>query len=417
MRRFDGNDLFDKLAEAGRLDEDVLEATAVAIARFHEAAVRRPDLGGAERVAAVIDGIEGSYPDVPPAPVSGDDVADVLRRIRELAEQWSGLIDARRDGGFVRDVHGDLHLRNIVLWRGAPTLFDALEFDERLRCSDCAYDIAFLLMDLMHRDMGAAANFTLNVYFRETDDLEALALLPLFIGMRAAIRGHVAISTARHSKRPPAELAEAQAYVELARRTTAPAQPAVVAVGGLSGTGKSTVARGLAPGFAPGPGALVLRSDEIRKQLAGVRPADRLGKSFYTAAWSDKIYATMVERCRRALAAGWPVVADAVYGDPAHRVALAQVAAAAGAPFTGLWLEAPRAIALERVGKRRNDASDADVDVAAAQSAARPSETGWRVVDAGGTVSETIARARAAVGGPLDGTDRAGPGKAAPAGP
>lgn len=406
MRRFDGDNLFDKLAAEGRLGDDLLEATVITIARFHAAAERRPDLWHPDHVRAVIDGIEQSYPSDPPAPVSGDAAALAVRRIRALAAQQAERIDARRAAGFVRDVHGDPHLRNIVLWRGAPTLFDAVEFDERIRCCDCVYDIAFLLMDMLHRDMPGAANRALNVYFRETGDIDGLALLPLFLGMRAAIRGHIAISAAQYATDPGPGLHDARAYIELAAQCMEEVAPVVVAIGGLSGTGKSTIARAVAPGFRGAAGALILRSDEIRKELAGVAPTDRLGSDYYTREWSEQVYAALAERCRRAVAAGWPVIADAVYGDAAHRTALCRVAAAAGVPFAGLWLEAPRDVAIERIDRRRNDASDADIQVAAAQSASPPSEPGWRTIAAGGTVARTVELARDALSGLV--ADRSG---------
>ena len=125
-----------------------------------------------------------------------------MGRIRELADGFAPLIETRRAAGFVREVHGDLHLRNIVLWRGRPTLFDAIEFDEEIRCGDCLYDIAFLLMDLGFRNLKGGANRTFNTYLAASGDMTGLALMPLFLGLRAAIRSHVEVGTAIQLARP-----------------------------------------------------------------------------------------------------------------------------------------------------------------------------------------------------------------------
>lgn len=401
MRRFDGGNLFDRLAEEGRLDDRLIDETAAAIVRFHGQASPRRDMWAPEHVERLIDGVEQSYPAQPPPPVDGHRVAALVSGLRALSVQHAELIQKRRAEGFVRDVHGDLHLRNIVLWRGRPTLFDAIEFDERIRCCDCLYDFAFLLMDLLHRDMAPAANRALNGYLEASGDIDGLALMPFFLALRASIRGHVAIASAENADDPGPGHTEAADYVALATRCLDGPTAGLVAVAGLSGTGKSTVARGLAPEFGPGPGALILRSDVIRKELAGVPPTERLDADFYTKSWSERVYRTIADRATAALAAGWPVIADAMYGDPAHREALAAVAHRAGVPFAGLWLEAPREIAIQRVARRRNDASDADAGVAAAQSAPPPRETGWQTVAAGGTIARTIGGAHVAL-------DRAG---------
>ncbi len=182
--------------------------------------------------------------------------------------------DARAAAGFVRRCHGDLHLGNLCLWRGRPVLFDALEFDEALATIDVAYDLAFLLMDLEHRLDRAAANRVLNRYVARTGDADLVGGLPAFLSMRAMVRAHVEARSG-HADRVDAYLADASAVSE-------PAAPVVIAIGGLPGTGKSTLARALAPALGAAPGALVLRSDEIRKRQHGVQPEQRLPQSAYT---------------------------------------------------------------------------------------------------------------------------------------
>jgi predicted kinase len=135
---------------------------------------------------------------------------------------------------------------------------------------------------------------------------------------------------------------------------------AAPSIGGFSGTGKSTLAYGLAPSLGAVPGAVVFRSDVIRKQLAGVSPLDRLDADGYSSTMSERVYSTIAERARVALRAGHSAIVDAVYARPADRQAIERVAAEEGVPFIGIWLDAPEATLIARAEQRRNDASDAD---------------------------------------------------------
>ena len=182
----------------------------------------------------------------------------------------------------MRHCHGDLHLRNIVEIDGAPVLFDAIEFDDRLATIDVLYDLAFLLMDLGKRGLARHASAVLNAYLdaeASTGNLIGLGALPLFLSMRAAIRAKVEML--RAGMAPPDASATPRAkrpgrYFALAQNFMAPAAPRLIAVGGLSGTGKSAVARAIAPSVGAFPGAVHVRSDVERKRLFGVaraRPA------------------------------------------------------------------------------------------------------------------------------------------------
>ncbi len=181
----------------------------------------------------------------------------------------------------MRRCHGDLHLANIVLIDRKPVLFDAIEFDPVIASTDVLYDLAFPLMDFIRYGRQAAANALLNGYLALTgsENLDALAALPLFMSLRSAIRAHVLLARLdRNAGDNSDTLQSARAYFELARLTIAPPAPMLVAIGGLSGTGKSVLARALAPSLLPQPGAVVLRSDVLRKQLFKVdetRPAAR----------------------------------------------------------------------------------------------------------------------------------------------
>ncbi|HHN67818.1 MAG TPA: hypothetical protein ENK15_07270 [Thermopetrobacter sp.] len=265
----------------------------------------------------------------------------------------------------IRRCHGDAHLGNIVLLAEGPALFDAIEFSDTLTDIDILYDLAFPLADLVHRGQRRAANVMLNNWLWEMDDPAHYAgcgLLGLFSGLRAAIRAMVNRDLAYQLKDLAArtqKLNHMAAWLATAADCVRPVTPRIIAVGGFSGSGKTTLAAGLAPLLAPGPGAARLRSDIERKVMAGVDPLTRLPPETYTPEASRQVYARLMERARAAAAAGWPVIVDAVFGSEAERAAIADVARAAGVPFTGLWLDAPRDVLHARVAARRGDASDA----------------------------------------------------------
>jgi len=278
-------------------------------------------------------------------------------------------------------------------------LFDAIEFDPLIASGDVLYDLAFLLMDLVERDLGAAANVVLNRYLsetRRTSDLDALAALSLFMSLRAAIRANVTASRAGIAEPADRQKARAEAvrYFALACRLIRPPPPVLVGIGGLSGTGKSQLARALAHELAPAPGAVVLRSDVERKALAGCDESERLPAEAYTAESAERIYATLTEKAGRIIAAGHSAIVDAVFARPEERDALRSVAQTNRVAFHGLFLTTDVATRLARVGSRRGDASDADETVARAQERYVLGHNDWSSIDASGRLEHTLASAR-----------------------
>ena len=252
--------------------------------------------------------------------------------------------------------------------------FDALEFDEDMATIDLGYDFAFLLMDLDIRVSRAAANRVMNRYLARTGDWDMVRGLPVFLSMRAMIRAHV-VARGGEAAAASAYLARARAYLEPGEASV------VVAIGGLPGAGKSTVARALAPDLGLAPGAVVVRSDEIRKRLQGVAPEIRLPASAYRATRSRAVFEAIDAAVRCLAAAGHAVIADATFMHPAHR---ASVAAAAGqARFLGIWLDADLAVLEARVAARRDDASDADLAVLRRAAASGARAGAWWSVAAG----------------------------------
>ncbi len=175
---------------------------------------------------------------------------------------------------------------------------------------------------------------------------------------------------------------QVDAYLTAATRYLAPVAPIVIAIGGLPGTGKSTVARHIAPSLGAAPGALVLRSDEIRKRQHGAEPERRLPKTAYTAKKSKAVFGELATQAEAAALSGHAVIADATFMDLSHRGIIEAAAKRAGARFLGIWLRAPHAVLEQRVAARVGDASDATVRVLRAAAGHDPGAAGWHDVDA-----------------------------------
>ncbi|MFQ5766301.1 MAG: AAA family ATPase, partial [Rhodospirillales bacterium] len=369
MTRFDEDTLFDRLAQKGGLGRAMTEDLADAIAAFHGEAEARTDAGGKAGIAMILDSNARCFAQWGKGVFEAADADTLTRRSRDALEALGPLPDRRRDRGRVRHCHGDLHLRNICLVGGRPTLFDAIEFDETFATIDVLYDLAFLLMDLEHRGLGRLASIVLNRYLDVTGDgageWDGLRMVPLFLSMRAGVRAHVdaAQAGALADAGSAAQAAESREYLKMALDYLAPVAPRLVAVGGLSGSGKSRLARELAPHIGAAPGARVARTDSIRKRLAGVPLTERLGEAGYAAEMTERTYRAMCEEAATALAAGRAAIADAVFAGAAERRAIADVARDARVPFTGIWLEAPPEVMARRIGERQRNVSDADASV------------------------------------------------------
>ena len=329
--------------------------------------------------------------------------ADEAREFQSLHQRHltrlSPLLDQRSAQGLVRRCHGDIHCGNIVLLEGKPTLFDAIEFSEKIATIDVLYDLAFLLMDLGRRDEKRVANLIFNRYLhlrRAEEDLSGLAALPLFLATRAGVRALVTADLAHELEADASakQRKDALEYFHASMAWLKPVEPRLICVGGLSGSGKSTLAAKLAHEIGLAPGALHVRSDVERKVLAGVDETVHLPPESYSAAASEATYRAIFQRAKAALKAGHSVILDAVFAREEERAAAEELAGSAKARFTGLWLTAGPAILKSRVTGRRGDASDADATVVEKQLGYQPGEIRWKKVDVSGSiaVSETAVR-------------------------
>jgi hypothetical protein len=400
MQRFDESATFDRLAERHELDLAIADELARVVAALHTKA----PLGDVDlwiiRLARYIEQnrdelrAHGDLFDPQQVDALSDASLSALR-------QHENLLRRRGRAGLVRRGHGDLHLGNIVLIDGKPVAFDAIEFDPLMATGDLLYDLAFLLMDLSERGLDGAANVVLNRYLVESgraEDLDGLAALPLFLSVRAAIRAKVTAAKRDVDgvdRRAASEAA--RDYFALAAGLITPPAPVLVAVGGLSGTGKSVLARALAPSLPPQPGAVVLRSDVERKVMFGVAETERLPAAAYSPWETERVYTALFKKASRVIAAGHSAVIDAVFGKSDEREQIAAAARAANTPFFGLFLAADLAVRVTRVEARKHDASDASAEVVRRQDSYGIGHVAWAKIDAGGTPEQTLRAAKAAL--------------------
>ncbi|WP_345777835.1 AAA family ATPase [Hoeflea sp.] len=323
-----------------------------------------------------------------------DRLAVYFSQVDQAFGDVASLLSQRSGEGRVRRCHSDLHLKNLVMIDGQPVPFDALEFDERLGTCDTFYDFAFLVMDLLHRGLTEQANVLQNSYLGKSRDFSGLATLPLFLSIRAAIRCMVAVQSM--SGAVAGEIArDAQSYLDQATGFLSPSPPRLAAIGGLSGTGKTTIAVRIAPGLGPSPGAVHLRSDLERKAMFGVEPLVRLPQEAYRSEANREIYARLLNEAEQVLLAGHSVIIDATFLAGSDREAIGELAARLRVPFDGIWLNSDPATLERRIASRTADASDADRDVLRAQLKRGPGPVAWTEIDASGEPEQVAELVRA----------------------
>lgn len=372
MRRFADEAVLAR--RIGAIDGAMAERLGRAVAGLHAQAPLRPQ-GGVHSMAFTVGSNAQLLRDL--APRLGE---ARVRRLLDLTEaeveRQRPLLAARTAAGYARRCHGDLHLGNILVEDGRIVPFDCIEFNDLISDIDVQYDLAFLLMDLRFRGRADAACRVLSAWLDEAARTfpeglwEGLAALPLMLAVRAGVRAHVEAWSG--------DDAAAVAYVDAAIAHLSPPPARLIAVGGLSGSGKSTVARRL----APDADAIILRSDEIRKRLAGAASTATLPPAAYAPDVDACVYGAMASEALAMLRAGQSVVLDATFISPVRRAEAEAVAAEAGVPFEGLWLQAPAEVLRARVAARSGDASDATVATLEAQLARDPGPLTWKRLDA-----------------------------------
>lgn len=391
MWRFPSENEFERIVARGALDDRLATAVGEAVAAYHASApVKRQP--GRQPIADILAELGRVFAGFPGAPGT-DRLEEWRHAAAEALDAVGARLDRRGRDGHVRRAHGDLHLRNLVLIDGQPVLYDALEFDEALGTCDVLYDTAFLVMDLCHRGLRRQGCRVLDAWLRAARGEEdaGLATLPLFLSVRAAIRAMVLLQTDAARDRAGHSAGEVSDYLGLACDALRPAPPRVLAIGGYSGSGKSVLARALAPVIGALPGAVLLSSDLERK--AGIAQGTKLDPASYARDRREEVYRSLFARAATIIAAGHSVVLDATFVDPELRAMARDLAARASVPFHGLWLDAPRPVLEARLLGRTGDASDADPGVLARQLAADRGDVTWRHIDAAGDAAAVLASA------------------------
>ncbi len=366
MRRFDQDDLLDRMARRGALTPQHIDALARGLAAFHaqiERAGSGEAYGSPERILApALQNFEQMLPLVS----AKADIA-LLARLRDWSVRehaaLAAVFAARKRDGWVRECHGDLHLGNIALLAGVPTPFDGIEFNPDFRWIDVMNEIAFLVMDLLDHGLPRLAFRFLNAYLEFTGDYAGLRVLRFYLVYRALVRAKVSCLRAHQAGIVAHEKSEVEReyrrHLHLAERLAAPAHAAMLIMHGLSGSGKTTIAQNLLEAL----GAVRLRSDVERKRLfgiaAGARSGSGLDEGLYAPQASVRTYARLAELARAVLAARFPVIVDAAFLKRDERERFAGLARDAGARFLIAACTASPATLRARVAAREREAHDA----------------------------------------------------------
>lgn len=370
MRRFDEAGLFSRLAERKALTPRDIDGAARRLADYHRRAPRDVPLaryGSAALLRTQIEAVNASLR----ANVSHPALREISTWCAHQLDTHASAIDRRRADGFVRGCHGDLHLDNVVRWRGQIAMFDCIDFDDALRWIDVANDIAFLVMDLRARAGAHLSNRLLNRWLDVSGDHAALALMPLYVVYRALVRAWVAYLKGRNtSARKTSDAArDTQRYIEAACAEMQRPRPVLLLCHGYSGSGKSVASRALAELC----GAVHLSSDVERKRLVSSRErAGRLGVEHYTHDARDAIYDHLLGLASGVLKNGYSVIVDATFIGRIHRNAFFALAERLDVPVRMLDFHAERSVLAQRIEARKRevrDASDADTSTLALQLA------------------------------------------------
>jgi aminoglycoside phosphotransferase family enzyme/predicted kinase len=402
MRRFAQDDLLDRKAGRGEVDAALIDRLAESVAEFHSrtavaapasahgspANITQPALDNFDQIAALL----------PPAAASG-----LLTQLRAWTTAESIRLEPvfrqRKLDGRVRECHGDLHLGNIAVIDGTPVLFDCIEFNAEFRWIDVISEIAFMVMDLLDRDLAPWAWRCLNRYLEITGDYAGVSVLRYYLVYRALVRAKVALMHAHQpcgDSRQCGDKAGFTHHLNLAGRISKPPQQALILMHGLSGSGKTSVAQVLLERL----GAVRLRSDVERKRLHGlhavVRSGSEVGGGLYAAPVTQETYARLAAAAAGILQAGWPAIVDAASLKKNARDQFRSIAVAAGVPFLIVSCAASEEVLRERLQRRLasgNDASEATPAVLQHQRAIHDAFS----ADEAGVVMQIDAAGRAAV--------------------
>jgi uncharacterized protein len=372
MRQFPQENLFINLFEAGKLHLEQMEELGKIVAQFHQQAQTNDYISSFGRVTKVREAFDENYQQTQGYLGRGQTETQ-LTETQAYTDNFfatkEDLFNSRITNHKIKECHGDLHLKNICLWQDKIQLFDRIEFNEPFRFVDVMYDVAFTMMDLEARGKQDFANAFLNAYLEQTADYEGLPLLPLYLSRQAYVRAKVTSFLLDDPNIPETVKQEAQAtasdYYKQAWQYTQNRQGKLIVMSGLSGSGKTTVAKTIARKHS----AIYLRSDAVRKQLAGIAVAEKGSNEIYSAEMSQKTYDRLLELGIMLARDGFTVILDAKYDRVAYREQVIDAAKHNSIPLQIINCTAPIEVLRDRLNNRTGDISDATADLLESQQA------------------------------------------------
>ncbi|NMO57276.1 AAA family ATPase [Actinoplanes sp. TBRC 11911] len=371
MRRMPPERRLSTLIRAGAPVEDDLRRLARLLARFHATADRSPVIAAEGTRAALRGRWDATFAQLRPfhdGVLDAGAAIEVEHLTHEFLAGREPLFGERVEHGRIVDGHGDLIADDVFCLDDGPRPLDCLEFDDRLRYLDALDDAAFLAMDIEHLGANDLARLFLDWYAEFSGDPAPAALRDHYIAYRAFVRAKVACL--RHEQGDLSATADVATYTDLTLRHLRAGTVRLVLVGGGPGTGKTTLAGALADRL----GAVVLSSDRIRKELAGLAPEMSASAAYrhgiYTTEWTDRTYRELLHRAERLLGRGETVILDASWTAERHREAARALGAATHSRVREIRCTADRATVNERLARRAGGMSDADAAIASAMAAA-----------------------------------------------
>jgi hypothetical protein len=373
MRQFPQDSLLSSMFEQGKVNENLMAELGRVVAQYHATAQTNDYIRKFGEVTQVRQAVDENYQQTEKY-IGGPQTRTQFEETKQYTDKFfierEPLFKSRIANNWIRECHGDLHLRNICLWHDKILLFDCIEFNEPFRFVDVMYDVAFAVMDLEARQRKDLANAFLNTYIEQTGDWEGLQLLPLYLSRQAYVRAKVNSFLLDDPGVPDTvkqEAAQTAAdYYQQAWEYTKPSQGQLILMSGLSGSGKSTVARQLARQLE----AIHIRSDAVRKHLAGIPLPQRGGDEIYTDEMTQKTYERLLDLGILLASQGFTVILDAKYDRQQLRLEAIAQAKSQQLLLSILHCTAPLEVLRERLHQRTGDIADATADLLAAQQAA-----------------------------------------------
>ncbi|MDD3669608.1 MAG: AAA family ATPase [Alphaproteobacteria bacterium] len=359
MKRIPDRELLNRLLPSPRFDRFEAMTLAEKIAQFHMTAKVCKSQWGAETIQRIIlenESVLSCFGDL----FNKTAVNALARKSLDVLKAQASLISYRQKTGHVRKCHGDLLLSNIA-WDGKDfAFFSPIEYNDTLSCVDTLYDMADLMMDLEAKGLRRLTNMLFNHYMAYMNDMNGFPLLALYQSIRAASRAAVCAkkSTFMRGAEKRQMRHNARVYFDLARHFMTPFKPILICCGGLSGSGKSRIAREIGGLMNPAPGAVILRDDIIKKQMVGLAPHEPFDVRHDTPAFEAVVYEALRQQAKTAIANYSCVIIDALFIKQAERAETEKLAKDMGVPFVGIWAHAPLDIRNERIHNRKRNPSD-----------------------------------------------------------